>query len=51
MVKIVETELTEIMGDKCEELDLKSQPPVVILLAGLQGSIHKTHLVRALQNG
>lgn len=38
MVKIVETELTEIMGEKCEQLDLKAQPPVVILLAGLQGS-------------
>ena len=38
MVKIVQDELTEIMGESCEELDLKAQPPVVIVLAGLQGA-------------
>ena len=38
MIKIVQDELTEIMGESSEELDLKSQPPVVIVLAGLQGA-------------
>ena len=38
LVKIVNDELTHILGDENEELDLKSQPPVVIMMAGLQGS-------------
>jgi signal recognition particle subunit SRP54 len=38
LVKIVHDELVRIMGDGNEELDLKSSPPVVVLLAGLQGS-------------
>jgi len=38
MIKIVQDELTEIMGESSEELDLKAQPPVVIVLAGLQGA-------------
>ncbi|MDF2691388.1 MAG: ffh [Gammaproteobacteria bacterium] len=37
-IKIVKAELTELMGEKCEELNLAAQPPVVILMAGLQGS-------------
>ncbi|MDO8953626.1 MAG: signal recognition particle protein [Gammaproteobacteria bacterium] len=37
-VKIVRTELTELMGETCQELNLAAQPPVVILMAGLQGS-------------
>lgn len=37
-IKIVKDELTELMGEKCEELNLAAQPPVVILMAGLQGS-------------
>lgn len=38
MVKIVKRELTNIMGEENKTLNLKAQPPVVILLAGLQGS-------------
>lgn len=38
MIKIVQDELTEIMGEESESLDLKAQPPVVIVLAGLQGA-------------
>ncbi len=38
ILKIVKHELTEVMGEACVELDLKAQPPVVILMAGLQGS-------------
>ena len=37
-VKIVNDELIKIMGDVNETLNLQAQPPVVILMAGLQGS-------------
>jgi len=37
-VKIVHDELVRIMGEENEELDLRASPPVVVLLAGLQGS-------------
>ena len=37
-VKIVHDELTKMMGDANETLDLAAKPPVVILLAGLQGA-------------
>ncbi len=37
MVKIVKDELAELMGGKESEIDL-SQKPVIILIAGLQGS-------------
>jgi signal recognition particle subunit SRP54 len=38
MVKLVHDELVQIMGVENEALDLKAQPPVPILMAGLQGS-------------
>lgn len=38
LIKIVDTELVEIMGQANESLDLKAQPPAIILLAGLQGA-------------
>jgi len=38
LVKIVHDELVQIMGEENEALDLKANPPVVVLLAGLQGS-------------
>lgn len=38
LVKIVNDELVLIMGEKNDELNLQATPPVVILLAGLQGS-------------
>jgi signal recognition particle subunit SRP54 len=38
LVKIVQSELVALMGDHCEELDLKARPPAVIMMAGLQGS-------------
>lgn len=37
-VKLVQDELSEVMGSHQAELDLKTQPPAVVLLAGLQGS-------------
>ncbi len=38
LVKIVHDELVKIMGAANEELDLRAQPPALILMAGLQGS-------------
>ena len=38
LVKIVHDELIHIMGDTRTELNFKTQPPAVFLLAGLQGS-------------
>ncbi|NNF51874.1 MAG: signal recognition particle protein [Gammaproteobacteria bacterium] len=37
-VKIVKDELVAIMGAHNEELSLRTQPPAVVLLAGLQGA-------------
>ena len=38
LVKIIHGELVRILGDTYTPLDLKAQPPVVVLLAGLQGA-------------
>jgi signal recognition particle subunit SRP54 len=38
LVKLVNDELVSLMGEQCDTLNLQSQPPVVILMAGLQGS-------------
>ena len=38
LVKIIHNELVSILGGDYAPLDLKAQPPVVILLAGLQGA-------------
>ena len=38
LIKVVDDELVEIMGKTNEALDLKTQPPAVILMAGLQGA-------------
>lgn len=38
LIKLVHDELVSVMGEYNEELNLKAQPPVVILMAGLQGS-------------
>ena len=37
-VKIVQNELIEVMGSSNDELNLATQPPAVILMAGLQGA-------------
>ncbi len=37
-VKIVFEELKLVMGDECAELHLATQPPAVVLMAGLQGA-------------
>lgn len=38
LVKIVHDELIQILGETRAELDFKTQPPAVFLMAGLQGS-------------
>jgi Signal recognition particle GTPase len=37
-LKIVETELTQLMGEANEKLNLAAQPPAIVLMAGLQGA-------------
>jgi signal recognition particle subunit SRP54 len=52
LVKIVNDELVSLMGEANEQLDLATQPPAVILMAGLQGSGKTTSvgkLARLLQ--
>jgi signal recognition particle subunit SRP54 len=38
LIKIVNEELIEVLGQQAAELELNTQPPCIILLAGLQGS-------------
>ena len=38
LIKVVNDQLIEMMGSACDELNLKAQPPAVVLMAGLQGS-------------
>ena len=38
LIKIVQDELTLVLGEKNETLNLAAAPPVVMLMAGLQGS-------------
>lgn len=49
LVKIVNDELVATLGDEASELNLTTQPPAVILMAGLQGS-GKTTTVAKLAN-
>ncbi|MCD6039509.1 MAG: ffh [Gammaproteobacteria bacterium] len=38
LIKLVHNELINMMGEHCNSLDLSTQPPAVILMAGLQGA-------------
>ena len=38
LIKVVREELTAIMGAECDELNLRAPAPIVVLMAGLQGS-------------
>jgi len=38
VIKIVQDELTEMLGSEASELNLKTTPPAVIMMVGLQGS-------------
>ncbi|MFP5304579.1 MAG: signal recognition particle protein [Gammaproteobacteria bacterium] len=37
-LRVVQRQLTETLGGKAEPINLRSQPPAIILMAGLQGS-------------
>jgi len=45
-IKLVETELTEIIGGENKTLDLKTQPPAVVMVAGLQGAGKTTSIAK-----
>ncbi|RKF18626.1 signal recognition particle protein [Alginatibacterium sediminis] len=45
-VKIVQSELVSAMGEANEELDLASQPPAVVMMAGLQGAGKTTSVAK-----
>jgi len=45
-LKIVRDELVELLGGEHQDLDLKTAPPVVIMLVGLQGSGKTTTLAK-----
>lgn len=46
IVKILNEQLTQTLGGESVELDLSSKPPIVILLAGLQGTGKTTAAVK-----
>jgi signal recognition particle subunit SRP54 len=46
LVKIVNDELVQVMGEANESLNLAAQPPAVILMAGLQGSGKTTSVAK-----
>ncbi len=46
LIKIVHEELVWTMGEANAELDLRSQPPAVVLMAGLQGSGKTTSVAK-----
>ncbi len=45
-IKIVQDELTMMMGEACESLNLAAQPPAVVLMAGLQGAGKTTSVAK-----
>lgn len=45
-LKIVESELTEVMGAANESLNLATKPPAVVLMAGLQGAGKTTSVAK-----
>lgn len=53
LIKIVRDELVILMGEQNDQLNLQTQPPAIILMAGLQGSGKTTtvaKLARRLKN-
>ncbi|MFC1681463.1 signal recognition particle protein [Pseudomonadota bacterium] len=46
MIKIVNEELVSVMGQSSTDIDLKTRPPAVILVAGLQGAGKTTSVVK-----
>jgi signal recognition particle subunit SRP54 len=46
LIKVVNDELVKVMGEANESLNLNSQPPAVILMAGLQGAGKTTSVAK-----
>ena len=46
LVKVVQDELVAVMGGESVELDLRTQPPAVVLVAGLQGAGKTTTIAK-----
>lgn len=46
LVKVVQDELIHILGDEQAEINLNAKPPVVIVMAGLQGSGKTTTVIK-----
>ena len=46
VIKIVNEELTELMGSQNARIDFSSKPPTVIMLCGLQGAGKTTHAAK-----
>ena len=49
LVRVVHDELVTLMGETCAELNLSTQPPAVVLMAGLQGSGKTTSAAKLSQ--
>jgi signal recognition particle subunit SRP54 len=45
-IKLVESELTKVIGGENATLDLKTQPPAVVMVAGLQGAGKTTSVAK-----
>ena len=45
-IKVVQDELVHLMGDVNEELQLNTQPPAIVLVAGLQGAGKTTTIAK-----
>ena len=45
-IRVVRNELTALMGEQCERLDLNRPPPAVVLMVGLQGSGKTTSVAK-----
>lgn len=45
-IKLVETELVQMMGQANEKLNLAQQPPAIVLMAGLQGAGKTTSVAK-----
>ncbi|MDY6994579.1 MAG: signal recognition particle receptor subunit alpha, partial [Pseudomonadota bacterium] len=37
LIRVVRDELTNLMGEHCEEINLQAPAPIIVLMAGLQG--------------
>jgi signal recognition particle subunit SRP54 len=46
LIKVVRDELTSLMGEQNDELNLRAAPPAIILMAGLQGSGKTTSVAK-----